>query len=112
MDKKDYFGKEDEFLKSIYDKEGKLLSKNRIQGTLNLTPELLLEKNYKIEYCDMLTYENGFFYTDTIFRNKSDIFIYLSKKETNEVGYQTMIYFDPERLEEIKFFIKNLIKLK
>ena len=31
----------------------------------------------------------------------------LSKKETNEVGYQTMIYFDPERLEEIKFFIKN-----
>jgi hypothetical protein len=49
---------------------------------------------------------------DTIFRNKSDIFIYLSKKETNEVGYETMIYFDPERLEEIKFFIKNLIKLK
>jgi hypothetical protein len=48
MDKKDYFGKEDEFLKSIYDKEGKLLSKNRIQGTLNLTPELLIEKNFNI----------------------------------------------------------------
>lgn len=109
---KELFDKETEFLKSIYDKEGKILSKNRIQGHLNVTPEILLEKKYKPEYLNMYTYDNGVSFIDAIFRNKSDIFIYLSKKIAVDSGYQIMIYFEPEKLEETKFFVKNLIKLK
>jgi hypothetical protein len=112
MNNKEYFDKEKEFLKLIYDKHGVLLSKSRIQGELNISPELLLEKNFILEYCDLTTYENGFSYTDAIFKNKSDFFIYLSKRNNTEMNYQTMIYFEPNKLEETKFFIKNLIKLK
>ena len=74
--------------------------------------ELLLEKNFTLEYCNIVTYENGFSYIDAIFKNKSDIFIYLSKRDIIETGYQTMVYFEPTKLEETKFFIKNLLKLK
>lgn len=112
MTRKDYFEKEESFLKLIYDKEGVLLSKIKIEGTLLLTPELLIEKNFILEYCDILAYENGLSYVDAIFRNKSNIFIYLSKRDSIEKGYQTMIYFNPQNLEEVKFFIKSLLKIK
>ena len=42
----------------------------------------------------------------------TNFFIYLSKRNNTEMNYQTMIYFEPNKLEETKFFIKNLIKLK
>lgn len=112
MTRKEYFEKEESFLKSIYDKEGILLSKIKIEGSLLLTPELLIEKNFVLEYCDISAYDNGLSYIDAIFRNKSDIFIYLSKKDSIEKGYQIMIYFNPQNLEEVKFFIKSLLKLK
>jgi hypothetical protein len=112
MTRKDYFEKEESFLKLIYDKEGVLLSKIKIEGTLLLTPELLIEKNFILEYCDIFAYENGLSYVDAIFRNKSNIFIYLSKRDSIEKGYQTMIYFNPQNLEEVKFFIKSLLKIK
>jgi hypothetical protein len=112
MTKKEYFDNEKDFLKLIYDKHGILLSKNRIEGELKISPELLLEKNFTLEYCNIVTYENGFSYIDAIFKNKSDIFIYLSKRDIIETGYQTMVYFEPTKLEETKFFIKNLIRMK
>jgi NDP-sugar pyrophosphorylase family protein len=112
MENKEYFGKEEEFLNHIFKNENKFLSKTKIEGVLNLNPELLLEKNFILEYCDIKTYEDKFSFTDGIFRNKSDIFIYLSKRTNTEMNYQTMIYFEPQKLEETKFFIKNLLKLK
>jgi hypothetical protein len=112
MELKEYFSVESEFLKTISENEKKFLSKTRVQGSLNLTPELLLTKNFILEYCYNSAYENNFLYLDVIFRNKSDIFIYLSKKDISELNYQTMIYFEPNKLEETKFFIKNLLKLK
>jgi Fe-S cluster assembly scaffold protein SufB len=112
MTRKNYFEKEEDFLRSIQNKEGVVLSKIKIEGTLILTPELLLEKNFVLEYCDVSVYENAFSYVDAIFRNKSDIFIYLSKKDVIEKSYQTMVYFNSQNIEEVKFFIKSLIKLK
>jgi hypothetical protein len=112
MSKKDYFEKEKEFLKNVYDKEGKFLSKSVIEGSINLTPEILLEKNFVLTYCDFSMFDDGIFYYDSIFKNKSDIYIYLSKKDTIEKYYKINLYFEPEKLEEIKFFIKNIIKLK
>ena len=112
MEKKDYFEKENEFLTMLYERESKLYSKNRIFATLNITPEVLKEKNYILEYCDLANYDNGFLYYDAIFQNKSGLYVYLSRRSITEKSYQIMIYFDPEKLEETKFFIKNLLKLK
>lgn len=112
MENNEYFTKEQEFLDFIFENEKKFLSKTKIQGVLNLTPELLLSKNFILEYCDIKTYENEFSFTDAIFRNKSDIFIYLSKRDVSELNYRIMMFFEPQKLEETKFFIKNLLKLK
>ena len=112
MEPKEYFNIEKDFLKTIFENEKKFLSKTRIQGSLSLTPELLLTKNFILEYCYTRVYENNILYLDAIFRNKSDLFIYLSKKDIAELSYQTMIYFEQNKLEETKFFIKNLLKLK
>jgi len=46
MTRKNYFEKEEDFLRSTQNKEGTVLSKIKIEGTLILTPELLLEKKF------------------------------------------------------------------
>lgn len=107
-----YFEKEKEFLDLINKNEGKLYSKSQIYGRLKITPEILLEKNYNLEYCDFNMYEEGPVFIDAIFRNKSDMFIYLSRKDSQETYYEIKVYFESEKIEEAKFFIKNLLKLK
>jgi hypothetical protein len=51
-------------------------------------------------------------YYDAFFKNKSDLYIYLSKKDIRDSEYKITIYFEPKNIEETKFFIKNLMKLK
>jgi hypothetical protein len=112
MEPKKYFEKEEEFLNLLYEKKGKLYSKSRIFANVKITPELLIEKNFTLEYCDINMYNEGLVFTDAILKNKSDMFIYLSRKDSIETYYQIMVYFEPDKLEETKFFIKNLLKLK
>jgi hypothetical protein len=112
MEPKKFFEKEDEFLKLLYDREGKLYSKSRIFPNVKISPELLMEKNFTLEYCDFNMYEDGLIFTDAILKNKSGIFVYLSRKDGMETYYQIMVYFEPDKIEETKFFIKNLLKLK
>jgi hypothetical protein len=112
MESKKYFEKEEEFLKLLYEKEGKLYSKSRIFANVKITPELLIEKNFTLEYCDINMYNEGLVFTDAILKNKSGMFVYLSRKDAMETYYQIKVYFEPEKIEETKFFIKNLLKLK
>jgi len=112
MEEQQYFKKENEFLKFIYDTETKFLSKSQVLAKVNITPELLIEKKYKLEYCDFKLYNDGIVFTDAIFRNKSDILLYLSKKDDLESFYKIKVYFQSTQLDEVNFFIKNLLKLK
>jgi len=112
MESKKYFEKEEEFLKLLYEKEGKLYSKSRIFANVKITPELLIEKKFTLEYCDINMYNEGLVFTDAILKNKSGMFVYLSRKDVMETYYQIKVYFEPEKIEETKFFIKNLLKLK
>jgi len=112
MESKKFFEKEDEFLKLLYEKEGKLYSKSRVFAKVKISPELLIEKKFTLEYCDINMYEDGLTYTDAILKNKSGIFVYLSRKDGMETFYQIKVYFEPDKIEETKFFIKNLLKLK
>ena len=112
METKKFFEKEDEFLKLLYDKDGKLYSKSRIFARVKISPELLIDKKFTLEYCDINMYEDGLVFTDAILKNKSGMFVYLSRKDVMETYYQIKVYFEPDKREETKFFIKNLLKLK
>jgi hypothetical protein len=69
METKKFFEKEDEFLKLLYDKDGKLYSKSRIFARVKISPELLIEKKFTLEYCDINMYEDGLVFTDAILKN-------------------------------------------
>lgn len=112
MERKTYFEKEDDFLKVLLEKEQVLYSQMNILTPLKLTPELLTQKNFTIEYCSLSEYNGEIRFIDGIFKNKSNIFLYLSKKDLAELSYRSKIYFTPDKLEEAKFFIKTLLKLK
>ena len=111
MEEVTLFRIEEKFLKSLYDTKGFTYSKNKLGVTINLTPELLLEKDYILEYCDITTHQKGISYLEAIFRNKSNFYIYLSKTNIESINYDIKIYFEPKDFTEVKFFIKKLLKL-
>lgn len=111
MEEVTLFRIEEQFLKSLYDTKGVTFSKNKISASINITPELLLEKKYNLEYCDITTYSEGVSYLEAIFKTKSNFYIYLSKRNIESINYDIKIYFKPIDILEVKFFIKNLLKL-
>lgn len=112
MDEKRYFEKEGDFLKSHYDSSGEILSRISLNSQIKITPQLLLEKDFNLEYVNATELSGNFEYYDAIFKNKSNFYLYLSRKDLSEISYRLIIYFKPEKLNEVTFFIKNLIKLK
>lgn len=112
MERNFYFEKEGEFLNTLFLKESILYSQMNILTVLKLTPELLLEKNFSLEYCSLTEFNGELRYLDCILKNKSNIYLYLSKKDLSELSYKSKIYFTPNKLDEVKFFIKTLLKLK
>ena len=112
MGKENYFSVEEKFEQILHNRFGKLYSKTQIQTPLKLTPELLLQKDFKLEFADILELDNEFRFFDVIFEHKSGFFLYLSRKDITELNYQVKLYFEPEKLDEVSFFIKNLIKFK
>jgi hypothetical protein len=112
MGKERYFSIEEKFEEILFERYGKLYSKTQVQTHLKITPELLLEKEFRLEFADIVELDNEFRFFDAIFENKSGFFLYLSRKDIIELNYRVKIYFEPEKLNEVNFFIKNLIRLK
>lgn len=112
MERQNYFEKEEDFLKTLFERDKVVYSSISVLTPLKLTPELLLEKNFTIEHCSIIEYNGELRYLDCIVKHKSNIFLYLSKKDLSELSYRSKIYFTPNNLDEAKFFIKTLLKLK
>jgi hypothetical protein len=112
MGKERYFSIEEKFEEILFERYGKLYSKTQVQTHLKITPELLLEKEFRLEFADIVELDNEFRFFEAIFENKSGFFLYLSRKDIIELNYRVKIYFEPEKLNEVNFFIKNLIRLK
>lgn len=106
-----YFKKEEDFLKSLLDKTGKVYSVIESMDYLPITPELLLSKNFTTEYLSSKSYSGSLVHTEGIFRNQSGIYLYLSKTET-ETSYKMKIIYNVLQLDEVILFIKNLMRLK
>jgi hypothetical protein len=108
----DYFKKEEEFIKTLIKKTGLLFS-TVIVETATITPEdLITRDNFTTEYLESiwLPMDKKIFHFEGIFKNKSDIYLYLSKYDNGP--YRLKIIYEISKLDEVTLFIKQLSKLK
>jgi len=115
MDKKTnfvrtYFLKEDDLLKSLYEKNKRLYSKLTVTTLIGLKPEILIEKDFRLEYSDTTEIDGNFGWLEAIFENRSGFYLYLSRTNLSELNYRFAVFFEAEKINEVNFFIKNLIK--
>jgi hypothetical protein len=108
----DYFKKENEFIKILIEKTGLLFSVITVE-TPNISPEdLITRDNFTTEYLESiwLSVDKKIFHFEGIFKNKSDIYLYLSRVGNNP--YRLKIIYEISKLDEVTLFIKQLSKLK
>lgn len=98
----------DKFFKN-FDKH---LSKIKLYTPLSITPEKLLESNLTLEVANMIEVESTMQYLEAIFQHKSGFYIYLSRKEISESSFKIKIYFYVDKINDVAFFIKSIMKLK
>lgn len=97
---------EDKFL----EKEG-LLSILQLSDGHNLKPDDFLKRdNISKVFINSTQYSDGEVYSDLICKLPNGSFIYLSKDEG--VEYKVKMYYSAEKLNEVKFFLTQLLKQK
>jgi hypothetical protein len=106
------FTRENDFLEILKERHGKLYGIIKVNSVLELTPKILIEKKFEIEYLDSVEHEYELKHLEGIFRHKSGFYLYLSKMEVTDKTYELKIYYDMGQLNEVSFFIKNLSKIK
>lgn len=106
------FIRENDFLDILKERHGKLYGIIKVNSVLGLTPKLLIEKNFGIEYLDSVEFEFDLNHLEAILKHKSGFYLYLSKMEVVDISYSIKIYYDIDQLNEVSFFIKNLSKIK
>ena len=107
-----YFTKEKNFLDILKERHQKLYAIINVNSVLSIEPELLIKKNFEVEYLNSFEYNGEINYNEGIFKHRSGFYIYLSKITSTELNFNVRVYYDVDQLEEVKFFIKNLLKLK
>ena len=108
----DYFKKENEFIKTLIEKTGSLFSVITVE-TPSISPEdLITRDNFTTEYLESiwLPVDKKIFHFEGIFKNKSDIYLYLSWDGNNP--YRLKIIYEISKLDEVTLFIKQISKLK
>jgi hypothetical protein len=106
------FIRENDFLGILKERYGKLYGIIKVNSTVGLTPKILIEKKFEIEYLDSIEFDFELNHLESILKHKSGFYIYLSKMEVEYKSYQMKIYYDIDQLNEVSFFIKNLSKIK
>jgi hypothetical protein len=106
------FIREKDFLDILKERYGKLYGIIKVNSTVGLTPKILIEKKFEIEYLDSIEFDFELNHLESILKHKSGFYIYLSKMEVENKSYQIKIYYDIDQLNEVSFFIKNLSKIK
>jgi len=94
----------------LLDKQG-LLSILQLSDGHNLLPNDFLKRdNIEKVFINSTQYSDGEIISDLICKLPNGSFIYLSK--TDGVEYKIKIYYNAEKLNEVKFFITQLLKQK
>lgn len=102
---------DDLFKKTLSKKFDKVFCELKVSSYTSINPDFLMTKNYDIEYLDSIEINGTLIHVEGIFRHRSNIYLYLSKENTMEVSYQLKIYYEVDKLDEVNFLVKNLIKL-
>jgi hypothetical protein len=106
------FRREEDFIDILTQRYGKLYGIIKVNSAIGLTPKILIEKKFEIEYLDSVEHEYELKHLEGILRHKSGFYLYLSKMEVADKTYELKIYYDMGQLNEVSFFIKNLSKIK
>ncbi len=94
----------------LLDKEG-LLSILQLSDGHNLLPNDFLKRdNIEKVFINSIMYSDGEVYSDLICKLPNGSFIYLSK--TDGVEYKVKLYYNADKLSEVKFFLAQLLKQK
>jgi hypothetical protein len=103
--------------KKIFLFEEKFLEKEGLLSILELSdghkfiPKDFIERdNIQKVFINSTQYSDGEIISDLICKLPNGSFIYLSK--TDGVEYKIKIYYNAEKLNEVKFFITQLLKQK
>lgn len=112
MENNKTFSKETDFFESLKNSTNKLYSVVELNSSYNITPELLINKNYESIYLDSVEVEDQIIHREGIFKNKSNMYLYLSRNNIRVESFRIKIYYEVEKINETMFFIKNLKKLK
>ena len=108
----EYFKKENEFIKTLVKKTGSFYSTIKVD-TPKISPEdLITRDNFTTEYLEStwLFIDKKILHFESIFKNKSDIYLYLCWESSN--SYRLKIIYEISKLDEVTLFIKQLSKLK
>jgi len=112
MEEKVLFSKESNFLDILEKTQNKIYCSVYLSSQYSLTPELLMSKNYQVEYLDSVEINGKIYHKQGIFKNKSNIYLYLAKSKVSLSSYEIKVFYESEKMSEALFFIKNLNKLK
>jgi len=111
MEEKLYFKKEKEFIESLVNLTGRLYCVIDYKDYLTLTPERLFSsKRFQVDYLDTIYIGGNMVHLESVFKNDSGFYIYLSRMEF-ETTYKVKIIYEVSQLDEVTLFIKNLSKL-
>jgi hypothetical protein len=102
---------DDLFKKNLSKKFDKVFCELKVSSYTSISPDFLMTKNYDVEYLDSIENNGTLIHMEGIFRHRSNIYLYLSKENTMEASYQLKIYYEVDKLDEVNFLVKNLIKL-
>lgn len=107
-----YFKREEEFIKTLIEKTGLLFSTIIVETPTIIPEDLISRDNFTTEYLESiwLPVDKKIFHFEGIFKNKSDIYLYLSRFDNGP--YRLKIIYEISKLDEVTLFIKQISKLK
>lgn len=107
-----FFKKEEDFIKTLIEKTGNLYSSVLIESPTISPDDLITRDNFTTEYLESIWFpiDKKMFHFEGIFKNKSDIYLYLSRNGSEP--YRLKIIYEISKLDEVTLFIKQISKLK
>ena len=100
-----------EYIKNIENKTGDFLSKISL-GELNIKSDTFDKKNFVLLYIDMIFKEGESIWKEKVIKTSHGFYIYLirPKDNLNPNIVEIDIYHNPEQVDEITLFVRQLIK--
>jgi hypothetical protein len=96
-----------EFIEHLEHKENFFLSTLCVEGKYPI--QKIDEKKLTLVWVKSEYEDNKFINFDRVYKTQQGFYIYIIRNRLNRVECDVIIYFQPEKIEELKFFVKAFI---